>query len=42
MPSYTANRWEDIMDKTYKFWGFDDSTELNSRFNSRMIFMTFL
>ncbi|CAM2075851.1 MAG: NPCBM/NEW2 domain-containing protein [uncultured Clostridium sp.] len=40
MPSFTANRMEKIMNDVYEFWGFDNSTELNSRFNSRMIFMT--
>lgn len=39
MPSFTANNWERVMDDVYEFWGFDNSTELNSRFNSRMIFM---
>lgn len=39
LPSYTANKSDEVMEETMKFWGYDGSTELNSDFNFRYVTM---
>ena len=39
LPSETANKSDEVIKETMKFWGFDNSTKLNSDFNFRYITM---
>ena len=39
VPSYTANRSDEVIKETMKFWGYDGSSELNSDFNFRYVSM---
>lgn len=39
LPSYTAYKSDDVIKEAMDFWGFDDSSELNSDFNFRYITM---
>ena len=36
-PSYTAKAWDDYIKEAMDFWGFDNSSEVNSDFNFRMV-----
>lgn len=35
LPSYTANKSDEVIKETMKYWGFDESSEINSDFNFR-------
>ncbi|MDU4910050.1 NPCBM/NEW2 domain-containing protein [Clostridium baratii] len=39
LPSETANKSDEVIKETMKFWGFDGSSEVNSDFNFRYITM---
>ncbi|MGL5380052.1 NPCBM/NEW2 domain-containing protein, partial [Clostridium sp.] len=39
LPSYTANKSDEVIKETMRFWGFDESSEINSDFNFRYISM---
>lgn len=39
LPSETANKSDEVIKETMKFWGFDNSSEVNSDFNFRYITM---
>ena len=39
LPSYTANKVDDILAESMKYWGFDESSEVNSDFNYRYVSM---
>ena len=39
LPSYTANKSDEVIRETMRFWGYDGSTELNSDFNFRYVTM---
>ncbi|WP_455537756.1 NPCBM/NEW2 domain-containing protein [Terrisporobacter sp.] len=39
-PRYTAEKWDESLDLTMKFWGFDNSSDLNSDYNFRILVMT--
>ena len=36
-PKYTAEGWDEIVEKAMDFWGYDNSSELNSDFNFRIM-----
>lgn len=38
-PRYTAERWDETIDLAMDFWGFDDSSELNSDYDFRIMNM---
>ncbi|MCI6668747.1 MAG: NPCBM/NEW2 domain-containing protein [Romboutsia timonensis] len=39
VPSYTANKSDEVVKETMRFWGYDGSSELNSDFNFRYVSM---
>ncbi len=39
LPSYTANKSDEVIKETMRYWGFDGSSEVNSDFNFRYISM---
>ncbi|MDV5105973.1 M60 family metallopeptidase [Clostridium perfringens] len=39
LPSETANKSDEVIKETMKYWGFDESSEVNSDFNFRYISM---
>ena len=39
LPSHTANKSDEVIRETMRFWGYDGSTELNSDFNFRYVTM---
>ncbi|WP_122639084.1 NPCBM/NEW2 domain-containing protein [Romboutsia sp. Marseille-P6047] len=39
LPSYTANKVDEILAESMKFWGFDGSNEVNSDYNYRYVSM---
>lgn len=36
-PKYTAEKWDEYIEDAMDFWGFDNSSELNSDFNFRIL-----
>lgn len=39
LPTYTANKVDEILEEAMKYWGFDSSSEVNSDFNYRYVSM---
>ena len=39
LPSYTANKVDEILEESMKYWGFDGSSEVNSDYNYRYVSM---